>query len=274
MCKWREEVMSVFAIDALKDRHVLITGATGGIGYETAKVLISMGAKVTVTGRNQDKLCQLEKDLLQLASKNKICVVLADITKEKDRTNLLQTAEEMQGYISDLVNAAGVSGGAPVEQLETDVIEQLMDINYFSTFRLTKEIYQKMIPEKRGNIVNVASLSGLRGTYGNSAYASTKFAMIGWTQSMALEAIEYNIRVNAVCPGFVDTDMAHHILKKKAERNDISYQQALENATNNIPSGRLTTALEVANTIAFLLTDAAQNIVGESVKISGGSVLR
>ncbi|QGH35028.1 SDR family NAD(P)-dependent oxidoreductase [Gracilibacillus salitolerans] len=266
--------MAVFAKDALKERHILITGATGGIGYETAKVIVSMGAKVTITGRNQDKLNLLEKELMQDTTPDQICVATADITKEADRSDLIKTAEEKLGFISDLVNSAGVSGGAPVEQLETDVIEQIMDINYFSTFRLTKTIYQKMIPEKRGNIVNVASLSGLRGTYGNSAYASSKFAMIGWTQSMALEAIEHNIRVNAVCPGFVDTDMAHNILKKKAERNDISYEQTLENAKNSIPSGRLISALEVANTIAFVLTDAAQNIVGESVKISGGSVMR
>ncbi|MGP4041796.1 SDR family NAD(P)-dependent oxidoreductase [Gracilibacillus sp. D59] len=266
--------MSVFTRDALEGRHTLITGATGGIGYETAKTLVNMGAKVTITGRNQEKLILIEKKLLQGNPADQICVVSADITKEADRTHLIQIAEEKHGFISDLVNAAGVSGGSTVEQLEREVIEQIMDINYFSTFSLTKAIYQKMIQEEKGNIVNVASLSGLRGTYGNSAYASSKFAMIGWTQSMALEAIENNIRVNAVCPGFVETDMAYTILKKKAERNNISYEQAVENATNSIPSGRFTTALEVANTIAFLLTDAAKNIVGESVKISGGSVMR
>jgi len=91
---------------------------------------------------------------------------------------------------------------------------------------------------------------------------------------MALEAIEYGVRVNAVCPGYVDTEMARSSIRRKAENQGISYEQALQQATASIPSKRLSTPQEVANTIAYLLTDAAQNIVGESVKISGGSVMR
>src|SRR5690606_7085642 len=130
------------------------------------------------------------------------------------------------------------------------------------------------IERKEGDIVNLASLSGLRGTYANAAYSASKFAVVGWTQSMALEAVDYGIRVNAVCPGYVDTEMARSSLRRKAERNQTSFAEELELAEKSIPSGRLSTALEVANTIAFLLTDAARNIVGESVKISGGSVMR
>lgn len=266
--------MPIFSDEALQHKHVLVTGATGGIGYETAKLLVNMGARVTITGRNKEKLDNLEQELHQLTDKQQVFSQIADLTKREDRESLIENAENRLGFINGLVNSAGVAGGKTVENLDEEFIERLMDLNFKSTFHLTKAIYEKMMKNKEGDIVNLASLSGLRGTHGNTAYAASKFAVVGWTQSMAAEAIEHNVRVNAVCPGYVDTEMARNSIRSKAERNHTSYEQEMENARNSIPSGRLTTPLEVANTIAFLLTEAAGNIVGESVKISGGSVMR
>lgn len=266
--------MSIFSKEALQHKHVLVTGATGGIGYETAKLLVSMGARVTITGRNKEKLDDLERELLELADKEQVFSQAADLTQKEDRDSLIGNAEDRLGFINGLVNSAGVSGGKTVENLDEEFIERLMDLNFKSTFQLTKAIYEKMMENKEGDIVNLASLSGLRGTHGNTAYAASKFAVVGWTQSMAVEAIEHHVRVNAVCPGYVDTEMARNSIRGKAERNHTTYEQEMEQARSSIPSGRLTTPLEVANTIAFLLTDAAANIVGESVKISGGSVMR
>ncbi|SDC06638.1 3-oxoacyl-[acyl-carrier protein] reductase/ketoreductase [Pelagirhabdus alkalitolerans] len=266
--------MSVFSNEALANHHVLITGATGEIGSETAKVLASMGAKVTITGRNESKLRSLQKELETVTSNHSIYTHIADITKQLDREQLIADAESTLGSITDLVNNAGITGGGQVDELDPKEAEMIMDVNYFSALRLTQPIYQKMIEQGAGNIVNVASLSGLRGTAGNTAYAASKFAMIGWTQSMAYEAIKHRIRVNAVCPGFVDTSMAAQILEKQAKQQGKSYETLIEETKKKIPSGRLTTTLEVANTIGYLLTDACDNIVGESVKISGGTLMR
>ncbi|GAA0328816.1 SDR family oxidoreductase [Oceanobacillus sp. FSL W7-1293] len=266
--------MAIFSKDALEGRHVLITGATGGIGRETAKIVAQMGAKVTITGRNADKLAELRQELEGLTDASKLFVQQADITEEAERMQLVRNARDALGFISDLVNAAGVAGNKTVDQLEEADIQAMLTVNYLSAFSLTKEIYQKMQEKQQGNIVNVASLSGLRGTYGNSAYASSKFAMIGWTQSMALEAIAYNIRVNAVCPGFVDTEMVQGLFEAKAENTNQSYEQVRKAAEDSLPSQKITAPDEVGNTIAYLLTDAARNIVGESVKISGGAVMR
>lgn len=265
--------MAIFSKDALEGRHVLITGATGGIGRETAKIVAQMGAKVTITGRNTDKLAELRQELAGLTDTSKLFVQQADITEEAERTQLASNAREALGFISDLVNAAGVAGNKTVDQLEEADIQAMLTVNYLSAFSLTKEIYEEMQEKQQGNIVNVASLSGLRGTYGNSAYASSKFAMIGWTQSMALEAIAYNIRVNAVCPGFVDTEMVQGLFEAKAKNTNQSYEQVRKAAEDSLPSQRITASDEVGNTIAYLLTDAARNIVGESVKISGGAVM-
>ncbi|KAB8127387.1 SDR family oxidoreductase [Gracilibacillus oryzae] len=266
--------MAIFAQDALQGRHILITGATGGIGSETAKVLADMGAKLTITGRNEEKLHQLKVDLYDITEETNICAIAADLSKTEDIDKLIETAEGKFGFISGLANVAGISGGSTVDQLDLEDIKKIMEVNYFSTFQLTQAIYQKMIKQEQGSIVNVSSLSGLRGTYGNSAYAASKFAMTGWTQSMAVEAIQHNIRVNAVCPGYVNTEMARNGFKKKAEKKNMSFEEAKQDSLDTIPSGRLTEPTEVANAIAFLLTDAAKNIVGESMKISGGNVMR
>ncbi|MCP2035643.1 NAD(P)-dependent dehydrogenase (short-subunit alcohol dehydrogenase family) [Planomicrobium sp. HSC-17F08] len=266
--------MTIFSNDSLKQKHVLITGATGGIGYETAKVLAGMGARLTITGRNEEKLLELKQELIPLAGEENIFVKKADLTDQASREELVESSAQALGFINGLVNSAGIGGGGVVEELDEETVERVMDVNFKSTLFLTQLVYRNMLEQKEGDIVNLSSLSGLRGTHGNTAYAASKFAVIGWTQSMALEAIEHNIRVNAVCPGYVETEMAWNSIRKKAEKKGIPFEEGLKEAAAAIPSGRISTTEEVANTIAFLLTDAARNIVGETLKISGGNFMR
>jgi NAD(P)-dependent dehydrogenase (short-subunit alcohol dehydrogenase family) len=265
--------VSIFSSNSLKGKHVLITGATGGIGYETAKILVSMGASVSVTGRNKKNLQKLKDELLKLTSESNVFTMAADISSEEERKKLVTACENYGGFIYGLVNAAGISGGDVVENITEEQVVEMMDVNYVSAFMLTKRVYIQMLKEKQGSIVNIASLSGLRGTYGNSIYAASKFALIGFTQSLAVEAIRSNIRVNAVCPGYVDTQMGREGINRRAILHSNSYEEQLKIVEKGIPSGTITRSDEVANTVAFLLSDAAKNIVGESIKISGGSVM-
>lgn len=266
--------MTIFAKDAFKNEHALVTGATGGIGYETAKVLAAAGAAVTVTGRNEDKLSKLKDEINNDTPEAKVYVHIADLADEKDREKLVETAANELGTISLLINSAGISGGGPVEELEQEEMEKIMHLNYTSTVLLSQQVYKGMKERKKGAVVNVSSLSGLRGTHGNTAYAASKFAVIGFTHSFAAEAAEYGVRVNAVCPGYVDTEMGRNAIGKKAERNGRSLEEQMKIVNDGLPSGRITEPEEVARTIAFLLSGAAENIVGESVKISGGGVMR
>lgn len=266
--------MTIFSSDAFKGKHALVTGATGGIGYETAKVLAAMGADVTITGRKEDVLSQLKEEIQNENPDAKVELVVADLAETSDRENLVQTAREKLGPISLLVNSAGISGGGVVEDLTQDVLERIMHLNYTVPILLSQQIFETMKENDGGAIVNVSSLSGLRGTYAGTAYVGSKFALNGFTQSFALEAIEHNVRVNAVCPGYVDTEMGRAGIRRKGERENHSFEEQFEIESKNLPSGRISTPKEVANTIAFLLSDAAENIVGEAVKISGGSVMR
>ncbi|WLD92516.1 SDR family NAD(P)-dependent oxidoreductase [Alkalihalobacillus sp. AL-G] len=266
--------MSIFAIDALEGRHILITGASGGIGSETAKTLVKMGAKVTLTGRDTKKLDLIKQELLEITPPGNVYIHIADLTNEQEQEQLVDCAEKELGIIYGLVNSAGASGGEVVEKINKDDLELIMELNYTATVMLSKTVYIRMKGNLEGKIVNVSSLSGLRGTYGNTAYAGSKFALIGFTQSFALEAIRNGINVNAVCPGYVNTAMARKAIEARAKRNGLEYEEQLKQAKEEIPSEHLTEPEEVASTIAFLLTDAAPNIVGESIKLSGGSVMR
>ncbi|WP_050184184.1 SDR family NAD(P)-dependent oxidoreductase [Domibacillus robiginosus] len=264
--------MAIFSEKALSGMHVLITGASGDIGSETAKVAASMGAVVSLTGRSEEKLAQLAADLTSRGAS--VQYVKADISSREERAQLIQACEKEFGFISGLVNCAGISGGEVLDELEEDFISNMLNVNVTSAMMLTKLIYPEMKKGGFGRVVNVSSLSGIRGTRGNSAYAASKFALRGFTQSLAVEGAPHGITVNAVCPGYVDTKMGRNGIKRRAEEKGQTFEQQYKEVVEGLPSGRITTPIEVANTIGFLLTDAAPNLTGESILLSGGSVMK
>ncbi|WP_270179178.1 SDR family NAD(P)-dependent oxidoreductase [Alkalihalobacillus sp. CinArs1] len=267
--------MQLFKEDALNNQHILITGATGGIGYVTAKVAVQTGAAVTITGRNEKKLSELQKECEELVESTNVTSIVADLTNAEDRSHLIKKAAKENGPITGLVNSAGIGGGDTLDHLQEEDLRNVMELNYTATVLLTQLVYNHMRNEgKKGGIVNLSSLSGLRGTYGNTAYSASKFAITGFTQSFAHEAIKHGIRVNAVCPGFVDTEMGRNAIEAKGKREGKSYEEELQAVEEGLPSGRITQPEEVANSIIYLLSSASENIIGESLKISGGSVMR
>lgn len=259
--------MSIFSKHALEDRHIIVTGASGGIGKAIVDVILEMGAKVTVTGRNVEKLNE------QFAARPKVNIAPLDIDRTDQHEDFLQQAIATFGNVYGLVNNAGIYERAPLEKLEEETLSKIMHTNWLATVLLTQKVYRHMISNQTGAIVNIASLSGLRGVRNNSAYVSSKFALVGFSQSLALEAIHHGIRVNAVCPGFVNTEMGKDAIRDRALQNGISYEEQVERLKQEIPAGKIIEPYEVANVAAFLLTDAAYSIVGESIKISGGTVV-
>lgn len=262
--------MSAFDSDALESEIVLVTGATGGIGSSTAETLAGMGANLLLTGRDESRLADV-RESAAASSSGRVITQRADLTEKNERKRLLTAANDEFGGVTMLVNAAGTGGSRTAfEDLSEEELTRITEINYTATVLLTQAVYRELKKAGQGAIVNVSSLSGLRGTYQSVPYCGSKFALTGFTQSLSLEAIEHDIRVNAVCPGWVDTKMAHQGMKEKAEAKGRTYEEQRERERESIPSNRITSPEETANTIAFLLTDAAENIVGESLKISGG----
>jgi 3-oxoacyl-[acyl-carrier protein] reductase len=262
-----------FSEDALSGESVVITGATGGIGSSVAETVAATGASILATGRDTDRLDELEERLSEIDASGEIATHQADLTDEAERSELASEAEQVG--VTMLVNAAGVTGSrTDFEDLSQQDVEEILDINYLATLRFTQELYSSMKDCSSGAIVNVASLSGLRGTYKSIPYCSSKFALVGFTQSLALEAVEHDIRVNAVCPGWVDTEMGREAIESKAEARGRGSDEQLERELEAIPSKKMSTPSDVANAVVYLLSDGSQNIVGESLKISGGSVLR
>ncbi|SIS57704.1 SDR family NAD(P)-dependent oxidoreductase [Salimicrobium flavidum] len=261
----------LFSEKAFEREHIVVTGASRGIGREAALQLVSSGAFVTLTGRNRKKLEEVEGECQ--SRQGEVQVVIADLNDEKDRRKLVKSVEEF-APVTGLVNSAGILNSGEADQISEEELRSVMEVNYFSTAFLTQSLYEEMKKRKRGAVVNVTSLSGLRGTDGNLAYCASKFALTGFTQSFAHEAIRSNIRVNAVAPGFVDTEMGRQAVEAKAGREGRTFEEQWELAKAGNPSGRITTSSEVASAILFLLSEASGNIVGESMKISGGSVMR
>ncbi|MBU5443622.1 SDR family NAD(P)-dependent oxidoreductase [Paenibacillus sp. MSJ-34] len=266
--------MSVFAKDALSGKHGIVTGASGEIGEAIVREAVLMGAAVTVTGRNADKLERLRRSVIREAPEAAVHIIPADLSKQAGRDLLVAEAERWGGPPSFLVNNAGIYEAGTMEELDEEQLTRVMHLNYTVSVLLAQKVYESMKTRKEGAIVNVSSLSGLRGSYGNTAYAASKFALIGFTHCMALEAIKHGIRVNAVCPGFVETEMGYSVIRKQSEYTGESLEEQIRRTKEGIPSGRITTPAEAARTVAFLLTEAAGNIVGEAVKISGGALLR
>src|SRR5699024_9578898 len=198
--------MSIFATDALKKEHALVTGATGGIGSETAMLLTERSTSITLPEGRANRMEELADEIREMTPDVQVYTYKADLGDEGERNELVNSAEGENGPISLLVNNAGISGGGPVNQLEQKDMERVMHLNYTSTVRLTQLVYESMKKPETGAIVIVTSLSALRGSYGGPAYAGSKLAMTGFTHSMALEAIEHGVRVNAGRPGFVDTE--------------------------------------------------------------------
>jgi len=268
--------MGVFDDESLADETVLITGATGGIGAETARILADMGASLALTGQKEQKLGAIESEIDDRQQPGRgVHAVAGDITIEEDRERIVREAIDAVGPVTGLVNSAGLGEARhPFETLDAEQVESLMEVNYTATLLLTQGVYEHMKERQEGAIVNISSLSGLRGVYQHIPYSAAKFALTGFTHSLAVEAIEHDIRVNSVAPGWVDTEMGREGMRTKAEAAGNSYEEQYEIEASKIPSGEFTDPREVANMIAFLLTDAAENIVGETVKISGGTVLR
>jgi len=236
-----------------KDKKILITGATGGIGKALVKKFLSLDANVLATGTKIEKLDALKKEF------PKINVLKFDISEHSKIEEFIENVSSQLTGLDVLVNNAGINMDNLSIRMKDEEWKKVVDINLGSTFFLCKYAIKKMLKNKYGRIVNITSIVGHTGNLGQSNYAASKAAIIAMSKSLAIEYAKKNITINCVSPGFIQSKMTDNILE--------SIKAVL---TSRIPMSRLGTGEDVSNTVAFLSSDSASYITGETIHVNGG----
>jgi 3-oxoacyl-[acyl-carrier protein] reductase len=239
-------------------KNVLVTGGSRGIGAEICKVLASFGLKVWINYRSNPKLADDLKAQIE-AEGGSAAVVKFDATNEDDFIAAINLIIQSDGELSYLVNNAGITNDKLALRMSVDDFNSVIDANLKSAFIGCKEALKVMSKKRFGSVVNVASIVGEMGNAGQTNYAASKGGMIAMSKSFAKEGASRNIRFNSVTPGFIATDMT-----------DALSDEIKANYSANIPLKRFGEAKEVATAIAFLLSDYASYITGDTLKINGG----
>lgn len=257
----------------MKNKVVFITGAAGGIGFEIAKQFANDGALVVISDLDSKKL---EKAKSALRNKNlEVFSTACDVTDESQIKNALDETYKSYGRIDVLINNAGLQYVSPIEEFPTDKFELLIKVMLVAPFIATKHVFPIMKRQKFGRIINMASINGLIGFAGKAAYNSAKHGIIGLTKVTALEGAGYNITANALCPGYVDTDLLQNQLSALAKSRNISIDKVLDEVIFPlVPQKRLLSADEIANYALFLSGEKALGITGQAVVIDGGYTIQ
>jgi NAD(P)-dependent dehydrogenase (short-subunit alcohol dehydrogenase family) len=256
-----------------RDSIVAVTGAASGIGAGIAYAFLGAQASVIALDVNKHGLDELER--LHDASETapRLETIPVNVT-DADQVNLaVMDVIARHGKIDVLVNAAGISTMRPVERLTEEDWDRVFEVNSKGVFLMTRAVIPSMIERRSGCIVNVASAAAKRGSPNLSHYAASKFAVVGFTQSVALETAALGVRVNAVCPGFIETPMQEREIAWEIELQGGTEEEIKARYLRAIPMRRLGTAVDVARVVLFLSSEAAGYITGESVNVGGGVVM-
>jgi NAD(P)-dependent dehydrogenase (short-subunit alcohol dehydrogenase family) len=252
----------------LAGRHAVVTGASRGIGAVIAAALSAEGVRVSLLGRNADSLRRVFEDL----GGRQAFPIVTDITDSASVQSAFAAARGHFGPVHLLINNAGQAASAKFTDTDEALWSRIFAVNLTGTYLSSRQAVPDMLAAGFGRIVNIASTAGLRGAAYISAYTSSKHAVIGLTRSLALEYATRNITVNAVCPGFVNTDIVKEAIaniKAKTGRSDSEALAALV-ATN--PQRRLIEPREVADTVMWLCRPGSESVTGQSIVLAGGEV--
>jgi len=239
-------------------KNALITGASRGIGAEIAKVLASFGLKVWINYKSSAEAADKIKEEIE-KNGGSAAVIGFDVSDENAFVEAIKTIIDSDGELSYLVNNAGITNDKLAMRMSLDDFKKVIDANLTSTFIGCREALKVMSKKRFGAVVNVASVVAESGNIGQANYVASKGGIIAMTKTFALEGAARNIRFNSVTPGFIDTDMTKNLPEKIKEE-----------ILSKIPLKRLAEPKEVANAVAFLLSDEASYITGETLKVNGG----
>ena len=254
----------------LADRIAVVTGAAKGMGRDICLTLAREGANLAIAAREPAPLEALGAEISAIG--RRAIAVPTDVTNEAAVERLVTRTRDTFGRIDILVNAAGITGPieTPVWEIKADDFDQVIAVNVRGTFLPTKYVLPTMIKQRYGKIVNISGTSGLRGYKYRAAYSSSKWALRGFTRTVALEAGPYNINVNALHPGIVGGDRMDKLCREKAKKRGWTPEQVYREYVDEMALKRVTVAQDIANAVLFLVSDDSSNMTGQSVTVDGG----
>tara|TARA_Y100000591_G_scaffold275320_1_gene251967 strand:+ start:3231 stop:3962 length:732 start_codon:yes stop_codon:yes gene_type:complete len=237
----------------LKNKKVLITGATGGIGNSLVKKFHDHGSIIMATGTREEKLENLKKNF------SKIEVAKFKLDEHSKIEEFIEKVYKNLNGIDVVINNAGITLDNLSIRLTEENWKKVLDINLTSTFLMCKHSIKKMLKQKNGKIINITSIVGHTGNLGQANYSASKAGIVAFSKSLAIEYAKKNININCVSPGFIQTEMTDKI-----------NEEMKKSLISKIPSGSLGSGDDVANCVAFLASDMANYINGETIHVNGG----
>lgn len=248
---------------SLRGKHALITGGGRGIGLATAHALSRHGVRLTLLSRG------ISDDSVRASGLRDFITLRCDVADGAAVSNAFRSARDLNGGVEILINNAGFAQSAPFGRIDSEMWDRIMAVNLTGTYLCTKAAVNDMLTAGFGRIVNVASTAGLYGAPYLSAYSASKHAVVGFTRSLAEEYRHHNVTVNAVCPGYTDTEMMAQAVNNIVEKTGMSEEHARRHLAGLNAHGRIVQPQEVAQTVVALCENMTS---GECVVLPGGEI--
>jgi 3-hydroxybutyrate dehydrogenase len=250
----------------MTEYHAVVTGGGRGIGAAIAEALSAQGMRLTLMGRDMERLRQKADSLNAQA-------IPIDVTQPESVDSAFRDAVEKQGTISILVNNAGSAESASFARTDLALWQRMLDVNLTGAFLCSKQVVPEMMRQQFGRIINIASTAAQKGYPYVTAYCAAKHGVLGLTRALAFELAKTGVTVNAVCPGYTNTDLVTSAVENITQKTSLTAEQALTQLVNSNPQARLIQPEEVANTVVWLCSPASAAITGQAISVSGGEIM-
>ena len=261
----------LLAVTWLKDKVVLVTGASGGIGQALAAGFAHNEATVVVSSRNEGKLQALAQRLKSDGAQ--ALAVRCDVVEKEQVDALCAIVAERVGTVQILINNAGIARAASFLQMEDRLWNEILRVNLTGTYNCCKAFLPGMIAQGWGRIINIASTTAKVAYSHVSAYTASKHGVLGLTRSLALETARLGVTVNAICPGYVDTELTRENARRMADKTGKEVAEVLRLFAESSPQKRLIAPVEVAGLALMLASEKAGGITGQAINVDGGAVM-